>query len=72
MVIGADLAPPHARNEFLASFRMFNDAAQAGTGPVLSLLTATLGLMGAFSGFGLLAFFGAWLMFKYIPKFERH
>ncbi len=71
MVIGADLAPVHARNEFLASYRMVIDAAQAGAGPVLSLLTVVVGLAGAMSGFGLLAFFGGWLMYRYIPRFER-
>lgn len=72
MVIGADLAPAKTRNEFLASFRMMNDASQASTGPILSLLTATVGITAAFSGFGILAFCGAWLMFKYIPRFERN
>jgi MFS family permease len=71
MVIGADLAPPKARNEFLASYRLITDAAQAGTGPLLSLLTVAFGLAGAMSSFGLLAFFGGWLMFRYIPRFER-
>jgi hypothetical protein len=30
------------------------------------------GLAGAMSSFGLLALFGGWLMFRYIPRFERH
>ena len=72
MVLGADLAPPESRNEFLASYRMMVDAAMAGSAPVLSLLTAIFGLAGAMSGFGLLAFFGGWLMYRYIPRFERH
>jgi MFS family permease len=72
MVIGADLAPPHARNEFLASYRMIIDAAQAATPPVLSVLAAAIGIAGSMTGFGLLAFGGAWLMYKYIPRFERH
>jgi MFS family permease len=44
MVIGADLAPQKSRNEFLASYRLMTDAAQAGTGPLLSLLTVAVGL----------------------------
>ena len=72
MVLGADLAPPKSRNEFLASYRMVVDAAMAGSAPLLSLLVAVFGLTGAMSGFGLLSFFGAWLMYRYIPRFERH
>jgi hypothetical protein len=72
MVIGADLAPPKTRNQFLASFRLIIDAAQAATPPILAVGAAAVGLAGSMTGFGLLAFGGAWLMHRYIPRFGRH
>mgnify|MGYP000402635487 CR=1 FL=1 len=72
MVLGADLAPPESRNEFLTSYRMMVDAAMAGSAPLFSLLIAVVGVAGAMTGFGLLSIFGGWLMYRYIPRFERH
>ena len=68
MVLGADLAPPTQRNEYLASFRLLNDAGNAAAPQLISLLTVLLGLSFAFftmSGFSLL---GAIIMLRYLPK----
>lgn len=67
MVIGADLAPKDARNEFLASYRLLVDFGDAAAPSVLSALTVPLGLTLAMSCFGVLGLVGAGLMFKYIP-----
>jgi MFS family permease len=70
MVIGADLAPVDARNEFLAFFRLMNDGGQAATAPVISLLTVMLGLPLAMAGIGVIALGGAIGMWRHIPRFE--
>jgi MFS family permease len=70
MVIGADLAPPDARNEFLAFFRLMTDGGIAMTAPAISLLTVVFGLPVAIAGIGLITICGAFGMWKYIPKFE--
>lgn len=69
LVLGADLAPPEARNEFLASYRLLVDAGVAASAPVLSGLTILIGLGAGMSVMGGLAFGGAWLMWRYLPKF---
>ena len=69
LVLGADLAPPGARNEFLASYRLLIDAGVAAAAPVLSGLTILIGLAGGMSVMGGVAFGGAWLMWRYLPKF---
>jgi MFS family permease len=69
LVLGADLAPPAARNEFLASYRLVIDAGVAASAPVLSGLTILVGLGAGMSVMGGLALGGAWLMWHYLPKF---
>lgn len=70
LVLGADLAPPESRNEFLASYRLLIDAGVAASAPVLSLLTLLIGLAAGMSVMGGLALGGAWLMWHYLPKFR--
>jgi MFS family permease len=70
MVIGADLAPKDARNEFLASYRLMIDGGVAMTAPALSLMTVIFGLPVAIAGFGVISLAGAVGMWRYIPKFE--
>ena len=70
MVIGADLAPKDARNEFLAFYRLMIDGGVALTAPAISLLTLAFGLPIAIAGIGLLTLGGAFGMWRYIPKFE--
>jgi MFS family permease len=70
MVIGADLAPKDARNEFLAFFRLMNDSGQAATAPAISLLTVIFGLPLAMAGMGVIALTGAVGMWRHISRFE--
>ncbi|CAB4632084.1 unannotated protein [freshwater metagenome] len=70
MVIGADLAPKDARNEFLAFYRLMIDGGVAMTAPALSLMTVIFGLPVAIAGFGVISLAGAVGMWRYIPKFE--
>lgn len=70
LVLGADLAPEDARSEFLGGYRVLVDGAVAASSPLLSwiaLLTGSVAIgMGAF---GVLGLAGAWLMYRYIPRF---
>ena len=70
LVIGADLAPLDARNEFLAFYRLMNDSGVALTAPAISLLTITFGLPIAMFGVGAIALVGAFGMWRHIPRFK--
>ncbi len=70
LVLGADLAPEDARNEFLGGYRVLVDGAVAVSSPLLSWLTLLTGSVAIGMGaFGFLGFAGAWLMWRYIPRF---
>ena len=70
MVIGADLAPKDARNEFLAFYRLMVDGGIAMTAPAISIMTLMFGLPVALAGISVITLGGAIGMWKYIPKFE--
>jgi MFS family permease len=70
LVLGSDLAPADARNEFLASYRLLTDAAVAGAGPLLVGVAALVTLGPALAIFGWFGFGGAWLLWKYIPRYS--
>jgi MFS family permease len=70
LVLGADLAPTDARNEFLASYRLITDAAVAGAGPLLVAVAHLVTLGPAMAIFGWSGFAAAWLLWKYIPRFS--
>jgi hypothetical protein len=70
LVLGSDLAPADARNEFLASYRLLTDAAVAGAGPLLVGVAALVTLGPAMAIFGWAGFGGAWLLWKYIPRYS--
>ena len=70
LVMGSDLAPTDARNEFLASYRLLTDAAVAGTPLLLSGLTALVTLGPALAIFGWGGFAAAWLLWRYIPRYS--
>ncbi|MEN9967180.1 MAG: hypothetical protein RL036_413 [Actinomycetota bacterium] len=70
LVIGADLAPKDARNEFLAFYRLMIDGGVAATAPAMALLTIAFGLPMAIAGIGLVTLSGAFGMWKHIPRFE--
>ena len=67
MVLGADLAPPNSRPQFLASFRILTSGGVALAPAMISGLTAVLGLAGALASTGLLNFVGAYLFWRYLP-----
>ena len=68
MVLGADLAPPKQRNEYLASFRLLNDMGNAAAPQLISLLTVLVSLSFAFFSMSGLSFIGALIMLRYLPK----
>ena len=70
LVLGSDLAPADARNEFLASYRLLTDAAVAGAGPLLVGVAALVTLGPAMAIFGWAGFGGAWLLWKFIPRYS--
>lgn len=70
MVIGADLAPKDARNEFLAFYRLMVDGGIAMTAPAISVMTLLFGLPIAIAGISVITLGGAFGMWRYIPKFE--
>ena len=70
MVIGADLAPKDARNEFLAFYRLMIDGGVALTAPAIALMTLAFGLPLAIAGIGAITLGGAIGMWRHIPKFE--
>ena len=69
MVLGADLAPPGSRPQFLASFRILTSGGVAFAPAMISALTATVGLAGALATTGLLNFVGAYLFWRYLPVY---
>ena len=70
MVIGADLAPKDARNEFLAFYRLMVDGGIAVTAPAISIMTLLFGLPIAIAGVSVITLGGAFGMWRYIPEFE--
>ena len=68
MVLGADLAPPTKRNEYLASFRLLNDMGNAAAPQLISLLTVLVSLSFAFFSMSGLSLVGALIMMRYLPK----
>jgi MFS family permease len=68
MVIGADLAPADARNEFLAAYRLMLDGGVALAAPTLAIGTVLVGLSGGLAFIGTVSVFGGWMMYRYLPK----
>lgn len=67
MTLGADIAPPKERAEFLAAWRLTHDLGMFG-GPLavgLSAVAAPLGY--AFAAMGMTSFVGAAMMYRFIP-----
>lgn len=69
LTLGADLAPHDARHEFLAAYRLLIDSGVAVTPVLLSALTVGITLPGAVLCFAGVSVVGAWLGWKYPPKF---
>ena len=72
MVLGADLAPPGSRSEFLAVFRFIISGGVVVSPALISLLTAFIGLSGAMASAGMLNFLGAYLFWRYLPVYAPH
>jgi MFS family permease len=68
MVIGADLAPADARNEFLAAYRFMLDGGVTLAAPLLAITTAVVGLGSGLVIIGGISIYGGWLMYRYLPK----
>lgn len=68
MVIGADLAPADARNEFLAAYRLMLDGGMALAAPTIAITTVLVGLSGGLVIIGGISVFGGWMMYRYLPK----
>jgi MFS family permease len=71
LTLGADLAPDDARPEFLAGFRLLVDAGVAAAPPILSAITAVVGLGTGMASFGVVGLGTAWLFYRYIPRFIK-
>lgn len=67
MVLGADLAPPGARAEFLAGYRLMTSLGSSLSPIALSLFTALVGVPVAMVLVGSVNYFGVWLFIKYLP-----
>lgn len=69
MTLGADIAPPATRAEFLAAWRLTHDFGMF-LGPLVAGATATVVALGvAISALGLVSISGAAVMYRYIPRF---
>ncbi len=71
MVLGADLAPSDARSEFLAGFRLLTTSGNAFSPYVLSGVTLLFGLGPAMTVMGGISFYGAFMFWKYLPKYGQ-
>lgn len=68
MVIGADLAPADARNEFLAAYRLILDGGVALAAPTIAFTTLLVGLSGGLIIIGGITVYGGWMMYRFLPK----
>lgn len=71
MVLGADLAPTDARSEFLAGFRLLTTSGNAFSPYVLSGFTLLIGLGPAMAVMGGVSFYGAFMFWKFLPKYGQ-
>jgi len=72
MVLGADLAPPGSRSEFLAAFRFMVSGGVVVSPALITILTGLIGLSGAMASAGMLNFLGAYLFWRYLPIYAPH
>lgn len=67
MVVGADVAPPRSRAEFLGVWRLFHDAGSAAGPLVVSAVTALVALGPAVAVMGLVGVGAAGLLARRLP-----
>lgn len=72
MTLGADLAPPSSPAAFLGAWRFAGDGGQAAAPLLVAGLTAVASLPLASAAIGVLAFFGAGILRRYIPRYVPH
>jgi MFS family permease len=70
MTLGADIAPPAERAEFLAAWRLTHDAGMFGGPLAIGVLAAAVPLGWAFAALGATSFAGAAVMHRYIPRYS--
>ncbi|MER5837772.1 MFS transporter [Streptomyces sp. NPDC002130] len=70
MTLGADIAPPEERAEFLAAWRLTHDTGMFGGPLAIGLLAAVFPLGWAFAALGATSFAGAAMMFRFIPIYS--
>lgn len=70
MTLGADIAPPDERAEFLAAWRLTHDAGMFGGPLAIGVLAAAVPLGWAFAVLGATSFAGAAVMHRYIPRYS--
>ena len=68
MVLGADVAPPESRAEFLGVWRLFHDAGSAAGPLVVSAVTALVALGPAVAVMGLVGLGAATLLGRRLPR----
>lgn len=72
MTIGADVAPPHARAQFLGVWRLCQDSGNAA-GPLLVAAGAALGSLAAgIAAMGLVAWGSAAALARWVPRWSVH
>ncbi|EME23042.1 MFS transporter [Rhodococcus triatomae] len=69
MTLGADIAPPATRAEFLAAWRLTHDSGMFAGPLAIGLLTTTIPLGGAIFALAGSAVAGAGLLARYIPRY---
>ncbi|RFA12024.1 MFS transporter [Subtercola boreus] len=69
MTLGADLAPKGSPAPFLGAFRFTGDLGSATAPVLIAAVVAVAGLPLAVGTIGVIGFFGAGVMLRYIPRF---
>ncbi|MEA5457324.1 MFS transporter [Sinomonas sp. JGH33] len=72
MTLGADLAPRTQPASFLGAWRFASDGGQAAAPLLVSMLTAVASLAFASGAIGVLAFLGAGILARYVPRYVPH
>lgn len=69
MTFGADLAPKSHPAPFLGAWRFFADSGQAAAPLIVSLLTAVASISIACTAVSVMAFLGAHMLWRYVPRY---
>jgi MFS family permease len=69
LTLGADLAPKANPAPFLGAFRTIADAGGAAAPLIIAGVTSAVSIMVATGAMGVLAFVGAGILWRYVPRF---